>query len=118
MNCSLFSKEVLESEMFGHKIGFFTVALKDKKGLFEKANNGSIFLDEIGEMAFELQAKILYMFETGEHIKKSTRRLVYNRDIIYSFCCEHIKKSTRRIQVNASVISERCSVLFQLLSPL
>ena len=69
VNCSSFSKELLESEMFGHKAGSFTGALKDKKGLFEEANNGTIFWDEIGEMAFELQAKLLRILETGEYIK-------------------------------------------------
>ena len=69
VNCSSFSKELLESEMFGHKAGALTGALKDKKGLFEEANNGTIFLDEIGEMAFELQAKLLRILETGEYIK-------------------------------------------------
>ena len=69
VNCSSFSKELLESEMFGHKAGSFTGALKDKKGLFEEANNGTIFLDEIGEMAFELQAKLLRILESGEYIK-------------------------------------------------
>ena len=84
VNCSSFSKELLESEMFGHKAGSFTGALKDKKGLFEEANNGTIFLDEIGEMAFELQAKLLRILETGEYIKigdtKPTR--VYVRSIV------------------------------------
>ena len=69
VNCSSFSKELLESEMFGHRAGSFTGALKDKKGLFEEANNGTIFLDEIGEMAFKLQAKLLRILETGEYIK-------------------------------------------------
>ena len=69
VNCSSFSKELLESEMFGHKAGSFTGALKDKKGLFEEADNGTIFLDEIGEMTFELQAKLLRILETGEYIK-------------------------------------------------
>ena len=69
VNCSSFSKELLESEMFGHKAGSFTGALKDKKGLFEEANNGTMVLDEIGEMAFELQAKLLRILETGEYIK-------------------------------------------------
>ena len=69
VNCSSFSKELLESEMFGHKAGSFTGALKDKKGLFEEANNGTIYLEEIGEMAFELQAKLLRILETGEYIK-------------------------------------------------
>ena len=55
--------------MFGYKAGAFTGALKDKKGLFEVANHGTIFLDEIGEMAFELQARLLRVLESGEYIK-------------------------------------------------
>ena len=69
INCSAFSKELLESEIFGHKAGAFTGALKDKKGQFEEANHGTIFLDEIGEMAYGLQAKLLRVLETGEYIK-------------------------------------------------
>ncbi len=69
INCAAFSKELLESEMFGHKAGAFTGANKDKKGLFEEANTGTIFLDEIGEMSLELQAKLLRTLETGEFIK-------------------------------------------------
>ncbi|WP_458331183.1 sigma-54-dependent transcriptional regulator [Peijinzhouia sedimentorum] len=69
INCSAFSKELLESEMFGHKAGAFTGAIKDQKGLFEEANNGTIFLDEIGEMALDLQAKLLRVIETSEFIR-------------------------------------------------
>lgn len=69
VNCSAFSKDLLESELFGHKAGSFTGAVKDKKGLFEVADNGTIFLDEIGEMAYELQAKLLRVLEAGEYIK-------------------------------------------------
>jgi len=69
INCSAFSKELLESEMFGHKAGAFTGATKDQKGLFEEANNGTIFLDEIGEMSLELQAKLLRVLESGEFIR-------------------------------------------------
>lgn len=69
VNCSSFSKELLESEMFGYRAGAFTGALKDKKGLFEEANGGTILLDEIGEMAFELQSKLLRILENGEYIK-------------------------------------------------
>lgn len=69
INCSAFSKDLLESEMFGHKAGAFTGANRDQKGLFEEANNGTIFLDEIGEMAQDLQAKLLRVIETGEFLK-------------------------------------------------
>ncbi|MCO6149672.1 sigma-54 dependent transcriptional regulator [Flavobacterium sp. NRK1] len=69
INCSAFSHDLLESEMFGHKAGAFTGAIKDKKGLFEEAHKGTIFLDEIGEMPLDLQAKLLRVIENGEFIK-------------------------------------------------
>ena len=69
LNCSAFSKELLESEIFGHKSGAFTGAIKDKKGLIEEANGGTLFLDEIGEMPFDLQSKLLRVLETSEFIK-------------------------------------------------
>jgi two-component system, NtrC family, response regulator len=69
VNCSAFGKEILESELFGHVAGAFTGALKDKKGFFEEARGGTIFLDEIGEMAIELQAKMLRVLETQEFYK-------------------------------------------------
>jgi two-component system, NtrC family, response regulator len=90
LNCSSFSKELLESELFGHVQGAFTGALKDKKGLIEMANNGTLFLDEIGEMSLELQAKLLRVLETNEFIKlgdtktiKSNFRLIAatNKDL-------------------------------------
>ena len=69
VNCSAFSNELLESELFGHKAGSFTGAAKDKKGLLEEADKGTLFLDEIGEMPVELQAKLLRVLESGEFIK-------------------------------------------------
>lgn len=69
VNCSTFSRDLLESEMFGHKAGAFTGALKETRGLFEEASGGTIFLDEIGEMAFDLQAKLLRVLESGEFLK-------------------------------------------------
>ena len=69
INCSAFSKELLENELFGHKAGAFTGAVKDAKGIFEEANNGTVFLDEIGEMALDLQAKLLRVLESGEFLK-------------------------------------------------
>ena len=69
VNCSALGKEILESELFGYKAGAFTGAAKDKRGLLEEANDGTIFLDEIGEMDINLQAKILRVLETGEFFK-------------------------------------------------
>ncbi|RFM29981.1 sigma-54-dependent transcriptional regulator [Deminuibacter soli] len=69
INCSAFSRDLLESEIFGHKAGAFTGALKDKKGLIEEASTGTLFLDEIGEMPVELQAKLLRVLESKTFIK-------------------------------------------------
>lgn len=77
INCSAFSKDLLENELFGHKAGAFTGAMNDTKGIFEEANNGTVFLDEIGEMPLDLQAKLLRVLENGEFLKvgdsKSTK---------------------------------------------
>jgi two-component system, NtrC family, response regulator len=69
INCSAFSRDLLEGELFGHKAGSFTSATRDQKGLLEEAHNGTLFLDEIGEMPLDLQAKILRVIETGEFLK-------------------------------------------------
>jgi two-component system, NtrC family, response regulator len=69
INCSAFAKDLLESEMFGYKAGAFTGANKNKKGLFEEAHNGTIFLDEIGDLDISLQAKLLRALEEQSFIK-------------------------------------------------
>ncbi len=69
VNCSALGKDILESELFGHKEGAFTGAIRDKTGLFQEANEGTIFLDEIGEMSVELQAKLLRVLEAGTFIR-------------------------------------------------
>jgi two-component system response regulator PilR (NtrC family) len=65
INCAAFPEGLLESELFGHMRGSFTGAMHNKQGLFEIADSGSIFLDEIGEMPINLQAKILRVLENG-----------------------------------------------------
>lgn len=96
INCSAFSKDLLESELFGYKAGAFTGAVKDKKGLFEIANHGTIFLDEIGEMAFDLQARLLRVLETGEYIKiGDTKRTQVDVRII-SATNRHLKEEIEK----------------------
>jgi DNA-binding NtrC family response regulator len=66
VNCAAISKELIESELFGHEKGSFTGAMATRKGAFEEADGGTLFLDEIGELPLELQAKLLRALESGE----------------------------------------------------
>ena len=66
VNCAAISKELIESELFGHEKGAFTGAINGRKGAFEEADGGTIFLDEIGELPLDLQAKLLRALESGE----------------------------------------------------
>jgi DNA-binding NtrC family response regulator len=66
VNCAAISPELIESELFGHERGAFTGAVAKKRGLFEVATDGSIFLDEIGDMSLSAQAKVLRVLQTGD----------------------------------------------------
>jgi len=66
VNCTTLSEQLMESDLFGHEKGSFTGAVKQKKGRFELAHGGTVFLDEIGELSPSIQAKLLHVLEYGE----------------------------------------------------
>ncbi|MEJ2235182.1 MAG: sigma-54 dependent transcriptional regulator, partial [Syntrophobacterales bacterium] len=80
VNCGAIPENLLESELFGHKKGAFTDAIKDKRGLFQEAHGGSIFLDEIGELPRPLQVKLLRALQE-EEIKRVGDTQSINIDI-------------------------------------
>ena len=69
VNCAAIPSGIIESELFGHKKGSFTGATESRKGYFEAADKGTIFLDEIGELPIEIQAKLLRVIEQGEFMR-------------------------------------------------
>ncbi len=90
VNCAAFTAELLDAQLFGHAKGAYTGANNARAGFFEEANNGTLILDEIGEMPLELQSKLLRVLENGEYyrlgetrVRKSTARIVAatNRDL-------------------------------------
>ena len=76
INCGALPREVIESELFGHVVGAFTGATRDKMGLFESCHRGTVFLDEIAEMSLDLQSRLLRFLETGEF-----RRVGSNKNV-------------------------------------
>ncbi len=76
INCSAIPGELLESELFGHEKGAFTGATAKKNGKFEMANNGSILLDEIGDMSFHMQTKLLRVLEEKEFERVGGNKLI------------------------------------------
>ncbi|MCK5877564.1 MAG: sigma-54-dependent Fis family transcriptional regulator [Candidatus Marithrix sp.] len=90
VNCAAFTTELLEAQLFGHAKGAYTGATTARSGFFEEANQGSLILDEIGEMPLALQSKLLRVLENGEYyrlgetkVRKSEARIIAasNRDL-------------------------------------
>ena len=77
VNCGAIPEGIIESELFGHKKGAFTGAGVDRKGYFETANKGTVFLDEIGETPLETQVKLLRVLENGEFIRVGDSKTLY-----------------------------------------
>ena len=92
VNCGAIPEGTIDSELFGHEKGSFTGAADSRKGYFETVNGGSIFLDEIGEMPFGTQARLLRVLETGEFIRVGSSKVqktdvrviaATNKDLLY-----------------------------------
>jgi len=101
VNCGAIPAGILESELFGHIKGSFTGAVEDRKGYFETANHGTIFLDEIGEMPPETQVKLLRVLELGEFLPvggSEVRRVdvrvitATNKDLVVEIEKENFRK--------------------------
>jgi transcriptional regulator with PAS, ATPase and Fis domain len=76
VNCGAIPDGTIDSELFGHEKGSFTGALTDRKGYFEEADGGTIFLDEVGELPIPTQARLLRVLETGEFIKVGASKVL------------------------------------------
>ena len=76
LNCAALPKDILENELFGHEKGAFTGSTNEKPGAFEMADSGTLFLDEVGEMATDIQVKLLRALES-----RSVRRLGGKKEI-------------------------------------
>ena len=76
VNCGAIPEGTIDSELFGHEKGSFTGALADRKGYFEVADGGTIFLDEVGELPIPTQARLLRVLESGEFIKVGSSKVL------------------------------------------
>ncbi|HSH20875.1 MAG TPA: sigma-54 dependent transcriptional regulator [Draconibacterium sp.] len=76
VNCGAIPEGTIDSELFGHEKGAFTGALADRKGYFQEADDGTIFLDEIGELPLATQVRLLRVLETGEFIKVGSSKMI------------------------------------------
>ncbi len=91
-NCAAIPRELMESEMFGHVKGSFTNAISDHAGVFETAGNGTLLLDEIGDLNHDLQAKILRVLEDGSFKKVGGKTVQYSRARIIASTHQHLEK--------------------------
>lgn len=76
VNCGAIPEGTIDSELFGHEKGSFTGALSDRKGYFQEADGGTIFLDEIGELPLSTQVRLLRVLETGEFIRVGSSKVI------------------------------------------
>jgi two-component system response regulator HydG len=96
VNCGGIPEHLLESELFGHVRGAFTGAFKDKIGWFERARNGTIFLDEVSEMSPDLQVRLLRVLQTGEYSKVGSTTINFCNVRILAASSKDLEKLVRQ----------------------
>ena len=122
VNCAAIPSGIIESELFGHKKGSFTGANENKKGYFESAHKGTIFLDEIGELPKDTQAKLLRVIESGEFMRvgesktnKVDARIIAatNRDLLKEVNSDNFRKDLyfrlKTININVPSLKQHLS---------
>jgi transcriptional regulator with PAS, ATPase and Fis domain len=95
VNCGAIPEGTIDSELFGHEKGAFTGALSDRKGYFEVADKGTIFLDEIGELPLSTQVRLLRVLETGEFIKVGSSKVLKTNVRVVAATNVNIPKSVK-----------------------
>ncbi len=95
VNCGAIPEGTIDSELFGHKKGAFTGALSDRKGYFEEADNGTIFLDEIGELPLSTQVRLLRVLEAGEFIKVGSSEVLKTNVRVVAATNVQMEKATK-----------------------
>jgi len=93
VNCGAIPEGTIDSELFGHEKGAFTGALNDRKGYFQEADGGTIFLDEIGELPLSTQVRLLRVLETGEFIKVGSSKVIKTNVRVIAATNVHIPKA-------------------------
>lgn len=96
VNCAAFTTELLEAQLFGHAKGAFTGATTARSGFFEEANQGTLILDEIGEMPLQLQSKLLRVLENGEYYRLGETRVRHSQARIIAASNRDLREEVRK----------------------
>jgi DNA-binding NtrC family response regulator len=117
VNCAAFTSELLEAQLFGHAKGAFTGANTARAGFFEEANEGSLILDEIGEMPLQLQSKLLRVLENGEYYRVGETKVRYSHARIIAASNRDLRREVQQSQFRGDLY-HRLSVLAIRVPPL
>lgn len=110
VNCAALPDTLLESEMFGHDQGAFTGAVRKMRGKFEQAKEGVLFLDEIGDMSFALQSKLLHALQDGEFVPLGSERLVKSNAWVITATNRELEADLKAGKFRADLYYRICTV--------